>query len=49
MSGHATFKRRPGAPPLWRSTIKVPLPGADPIDTGAPGFRAALFPEYHFD
>lgn len=49
LSGHATFKRRPGARPLWRSTIKVPLPGADPLDTGAPGLRAALFPEYHFD
>ena len=47
-SGRATFKRRPGRD-LWRSTIQVPLLGADPIRTSAPGFRAALFPEYHFD
>jgi len=49
LSGQATFKRRPDAKPLWRSTIKVPLLGADPIDTSGPGFRVGLYPEYHFD
>jgi hypothetical protein len=34
---------------LWRSTVRVPLLGADPIDTGAPGFAAILQPEYQFD
>lgn len=48
-SGRATFRRRPSGPPLWRSTIKVPLLGSAPLDSGAPGFRAALYPEYHFD
>jgi len=49
LSGHATFRRRAHGPSLWRSTIKVPLLGSDPLDTGRPGFRAALYPEYHFD
>lgn len=48
-SGHATYKRRPHARELWRSTIQVPLLGADPLRPDGPGFRAALFPEYFFD
>lgn len=48
-SGHATFKGRPHAPDLWRSTIRVPLLGAEPLKTDGPGFGAALFPEYQFD
>lgn len=47
-SGHASFKARPHGRGLWRSTIRVPLLGADPIDTGGPGFRATLVPEYQF-
>jgi len=49
LSGHATFKRRAGAKPLWRSTIRVPLLGTDPLNPSGPGFRAGLYPEYHFD
>lgn len=45
--GHATFKKRPGRD-LWRSTIRVPLLGADPLRTGGPGSGALLFPEYQF-
>jgi hypothetical protein len=41
-SGHGTFKRRPHARDLWRSTIQVPLLGADPLRVGGPGFRAGL-------
>jgi hypothetical protein len=41
LSGHASLEGRPGRD-LWRSTIQVPLLGADPIDTGAPGFAAIL-------
>lgn len=41
-SGHGTFKRRPHARDFWRSTIQVPLLGADPLRVGGPGFRAAL-------
>lgn len=48
-SGHATFRRRPHRHELWRSTIRVPLLGAVPLRTGRPGYRAALYPEYHFD
>jgi len=48
-SGHATFRRRPHAPDLWRSTIRVPLLGADPIRPNGPGSGAILYPEYHFD
>jgi len=47
LSGRATVERRPGRD-LWRSTIRVPLLGADPLRTGA-GFGAALYPEYQFD
>lgn len=47
--GSASFKRRQGKRALWRSSIRVPLLGAEPLDTGAPGFAAQLYPEYHFD
>jgi len=47
-SGHATYRRRPGRD-FWRSTIRVPLLGAAPLRTDGPGFRASLYPEYHFD
>jgi len=47
-SGEATFETLPSHRGRWRSTIQVPLLGADPIDTGAPGFRALLIPEYQF-
>jgi hypothetical protein len=48
LSGHASFEARPYGRELWRSTIRVPLLGADPIDTGGPGFAAILSPEYQF-
>lgn len=48
-SGHATFKHRPHAPDLWRSTIRVPLLGADPLRPGGADSGADLYPEYHFD
>jgi hypothetical protein len=48
LTGHAIYKRRPGRD-LWRSTIRVPLLGAAPLRTDGPGFRAMLYPEYHFD
>jgi hypothetical protein len=48
LTGHATYRRRPGRD-LWRSTIRVPLLGAAPLHTDGPGFRAMLYPEYHFD
>lgn len=47
--GHATLRPRPHGRDLWRSTIRVPLLGVDPLRTSAPGFRAGLYPEYHFD
>jgi hypothetical protein len=46
--GHASFAARPHRRELWRSTIRVPLLGANPIDTGGPGFRVTLRPEYQF-
>jgi hypothetical protein len=49
LSGHARFEARPQGRGLWRSTIRVPLLGADPIETGDPGFAAILRPEYQFD
>lgn len=49
LSGHASFEARPHGRGLWRSTIRVPLLGSDPIDTGRPGFAAILRPEYQFD
>ena len=48
LTGKATFEERPGRD-LWRSTIRVPLLGAEPLHTGRPGFKAGLYPEYHFD
>jgi len=48
-SGHASFKSRPHAPDRWRSTIRAPLLGAEPLKTDGPGYGAALFPEYQFD
>lgn len=41
LSGRATLRARSGRY-LWRSTIRVPLLGADPLRTGGPGFRAIL-------
>jgi hypothetical protein len=49
LGGRASFKALPNGRPLWRSTIRVPLLGAEPIDTGGPGFTASLRPEYQFD
>ena len=42
ISGYGHFERRPGGPDLWRSTIRVPLLGADPIDMREGGYRARL-------
>lgn len=42
--GRATFEERPGRD-LWRSTIRVPMPGAGPLRTSAPDFRATLVGE----
>jgi hypothetical protein len=47
-SGHASFAARPNGGGRWRSTIQMPLLGAEPIDTGGPGFGAILRPEYQF-
>lgn len=47
--GSASFERRQGKRALWRSSIRVPLLGSEPIDTGGPGFAAQLHPEYQFD
>ena len=47
--GRATFQRRPGERPLWRSTIRMPLLGATPINPRGPGYSVDLYPEYHFD
>jgi hypothetical protein len=41
-SGGGAFKRRPHSRDLWRSTIRVPLLGADPLTVRAPGYRAKL-------
>ena len=41
-SGRARYEVRPHGRGVWRSTIRMPLLGADPIDTGAPGFVAFL-------
>jgi hypothetical protein len=49
LSGRASFEARPHGRALWRSTIRVPLLGAEPINTGTPGFAAILRPEYQFD
>ena len=49
LGGHAIFRDRPRGRDLWRSTIRVPLLGVDPLRPNGPDFRAALYPEYHFD
>jgi hypothetical protein len=41
-SGHATFKRRLHGPNIWRSTIRVPLLGTDPLHARGHSFRAKL-------
>ncbi|HEX7245649.1 MAG TPA: hypothetical protein VF245_08810 [Solirubrobacterales bacterium] len=41
-TGSGTFERRRRGPDVWRSTIQVPLLGADPLNVGEPGFRAKL-------
>jgi hypothetical protein len=48
-SGHATFKRRPRGRDLWRSTIRAPLLGVDPVSPRGPSFRTVLRREYPFD
>lgn len=42
LTGRGFFKRRPHSRDLWRSTIEIPLLGADPLSVRAPGFRARL-------
>jgi hypothetical protein len=42
LNGKATFEPGAHGRGVWRSTIQVPLLGADPIDTGASGFRALV-------
>lgn len=42
LAGYGHFERRPRRPDLWRSTIRVPLLGADPIDMRDGGYRATL-------
>jgi hypothetical protein len=49
LSGKATYKSRPHGSGVWRSRIKIPILGADPIDTGAHGFLARLFAESESD
>jgi hypothetical protein len=44
-SGSGTFKRRLHNRDLWRSTIQVPLPGADPLDVSDRSFQVGLFRE----
>jgi hypothetical protein len=41
-SGNGFFKRRPKARDIWRSTIRVPILGADPLSFRGRGFRARL-------
>jgi hypothetical protein len=41
-SGNGTFKRRPHSRDLWRSTIRVPLLGADPLSVRGRSFRTRL-------
>lgn len=47
--GRATFKRRSGERPLWRSTIRMPFLGVAPIKTQGPDFLVSLDPGYYFD
>lgn len=44
-SGHGKFERRPHARDLWRSSIRVPFLGADPLQFRGRGFRASLVRE----
>lgn len=44
-TGGGFFKRRPHARDLWKSTIQVPLLGADPLYLSEPGYRARLLRE----
>ena len=48
-TGHATFTRRPHAPDLWRSTLRVPVLGAAPLVLYGAGFRARLLREFPGD
>ncbi len=43
--GYGHFERRPHGRDLWRSTIRVPLLGDDPIDMRDGGYRAKLVNE----
>jgi hypothetical protein len=43
--GYGHFERRPHGRDLWRSTIRVPLLGADPIDMRDGGYHATLVDE----
>jgi hypothetical protein len=45
-SGSGFFKRRPHRRDLWRSTIQVPLLGADPLSIRGRDFRARLIPGF---
>jgi hypothetical protein len=45
-SGNGFFKRRPHRRDLWRSTIQVPLLGADPLSVRGRDFRARLIPGF---
>lgn len=40
--GDGTFKRRPHGRDLWRSTIRVPFLGVDPLSARGRDFRASL-------
>lgn len=48
-SGSATFKRRRHGRDLWRSTIQVPLLGADPIRIQGRRYRARLLRDFPGD
>lgn len=47
-SGRATFKRRPDRRELWRSTLRIPLLGADALSFPGGRSRAGLIPEFPF-
>ena len=47
--GQATFRRRSGKRPLWRSTIRIPFLGAAPINPQGADFSVSLGPDYIFD
>jgi hypothetical protein len=42
LTGSGHFERRRHGPDLWRSNIRVPLLGAEPIDMREDGYRAVL-------